>query len=334
VTDPVVSGAMVVAAAAGLAGWMLWRSRARERVRTEDALKHLHECEYRQQPCTLQSLAGALRLTGKTVAELMQRLEQRELVLSSEGGLRLTEAGRRYALRIVRIHRLWERHLAENTGWDPLHWHARAETLEHRLSSAQAESLAASLGHPRYDPHGDPIPTAGGEIPPPRGRPLTDLAPGRWAEIVHIEDEPPAIYARLLAEGLHPGMRVRVSESSPRQVRIEAEAGSCVLPPVFAANLWAIELPASQRETPSEKLSVLDVGETARVVGISSACRGTERRRLLDLGLIPGTVVHAEMRSPSGDPTAYRIRGAVIALRRAQADLVHVERPSRGRATA
>jgi len=62
------------------------------------------------------------------------------------------------------------------------------------------------------------------------------------------------------------------------------------------------------------------------LTGLSALCRGVERRRLLDLGVVPGTVVSAELRSPGGDPTAYRIRGAMIALRRAQADLVHVQR--------
>jgi len=68
------------------------------------------------------------------------------------------------------------------------------------------------------------------------------------------------------------------------------------------------------------------------VVGIAAGCRGPERRRLLDLGVIPGTVVAAEMRSPAGDPVAYRIRGALVALRREQADLIHIAREAGGEA--
>ena len=67
-------------------------------------------------------------------------------------------------------------------------------------------------------------------------------------------------------------------------------------------------------------------GESGRVLDISQECRGLERRRLLDLGVLPGTVITAEMRSPSGDPTAYRIRDAVIGLRAEQARMINIAR--------
>ena len=76
---------------------------------------------------------------------------------------------------------------------------------------------------------------------------------------------------------------------------------------------------------PVDRLSSLQLGESRSVIGISPACQGLQRRRLLDLGLVPGTEVTAVMTSPTGDPTGYRIRGAVIALRREQAELVHVQ---------
>ena len=88
------------------------------------------------------------------------------------------------------------------------------------------------------------------------------------------------------------------------------------VPPILAANLSVLPLPQDEEmEGPFARLSTLEVGGTARVVALSPVLRGPERRRMLDLGLIPGTEVTAEMRSPSGDPTGYRIRGAVIALR-------------------
>ncbi len=73
-------------------------------------------------------------------------------------------------------------------------------------------------------------------------------------------------------------------------------------------------------------LSALAPGERGEVVALAAACRGLQRRRLLDLGVVPGTLVTSELRGPSGDPTAYRIRGALIALRREQADTVYVQR--------
>jgi Fe2+ transport system protein FeoA len=77
-------------------------------------------------------------------------------------------------------------------------------------------------------------------------------------------------------------------------------------------------------EEPLETLANLNPGEEATVVRLSLDCRGLERRRLMDLGLLPGTVVAAEMRSPTGDPTAFRIRGALIALRVEQAGYIQI----------
>jgi DtxR family Mn-dependent transcriptional regulator len=310
---------------------LLWRwlraQRATEKVLLEDALKHLFDCEYQARVASLQSLSGALASSGNRTVEILARLEERELVTSVEGGYRLTSEGRRYALRVVRIHRLWERYLSDHTGLEPEAWHDEAELREHEMSPEEADELSAQMGDPLYDPHGDPIPTAGGDIVEPQGQPLSELPIGELAEIVHVEDEPAAIYAQLLAEGLAPGMRIRVMESTPRLIRFEADAEEHILAPIFAANLSVQALPQEEDMVgPYERLSVLALGESATVVGLSPQLRGPERRRMLDLGLIPGTVVGAEIRSPSGDPVGYRIRGAVIALRREQADQIRIDR--------
>ena len=308
---------------------LFWRGlrllRSNERVLIEDALKHAYDCEYRKTPCTLHSLAGALSLSGGRVATLIARLEELRLIEEAQGCYRLTAAGRSDALRVVRIHRLWERDLSDETGLAPTEWHAEADAREHSTSPQEADSLAVAMGEPRYDPHGDPIPTADGEIAPQRGKALPELGPGEVAEIVHVEDEPASVYAQLVAEGLYPGMRVRLLEKTPQRVRFEGDAEEHVLAPVLAANLTVI---AHRGEGPEEEalrcLSALAPGDAARVTGISALCRGLERRRLLDLGLVPGTVIEAELESPGGDPTAYRVRGALIALRREQADLIHI----------
>jgi DtxR family Mn-dependent transcriptional regulator len=294
----------------------------------------LYDCEYRKAPCTLQSLSGALELTGNRAAALLERLEQLELVEADADRFILTPDGRTYALRVIRIHRLWESYFSERTGLDASQWHAEAEVREHRTTPEEAEQLAARIGFPRYDPHGDPIPTPEGEIAPRRGRPVTELSVGQVAEIVHVEDEPAAVYAQLVAEGLQPGSRVRVLEITPSRMRLESDGEEHVLAPVVAANLSAFEVERAERATTSmQRLSALEPGEQARVTGFSANCLGPERRRMLDLGIVPGTEVVAEMRSPAGDPTAYRIRGALVALRRAQADLIQVEPSMAGRAT-
>lgn len=314
---------------------LFWRWRrgreATDRVRIEDALKHLWDCEYRRQPVTLASLAGALELVGPRAVELVARLERLELVARSGERLALTDDGRRDALRVVRIHRLWERYLADETGLPASDWHPEAERREHRTSPEQAEAMAAALGYPRFDPHGDPIPTRSGELPPRRGVPLPELPVGAEAVVVHVEDEPAAVYAQLVAANLAPETRVRVLEVSPERIRLAAEVEEVVLAPVVAANLTVVPLEDPVTETrAAAPLSSLAVGERARVVGISAACRGAQRRRLLDLGVVPGTLVSSELVSPGGDPTAYRIRGALIALRKDQADVILVDRLPRG----
>ena len=313
----------------------LWRwiraRKATERVLIEDALKHLFDCEYKRRMATLQSLSGALATSGARAAELLERLQERELVVWSERGYELTQEGRRYALRIVRIHRLWERFLSDHTGLAPEDWHDEAERREHETSAEEADTLSSRLGHPRYDPHGDPIPTSRGEINAPAGKPLTELPIGEIAEIVHVEDEPAEVYAQLVAEGLVPGMRIRILEDSPRRIRFEADAEEHVLAPIVAANLSVLPLPQEEEmEGPFESLASLDLEESATVVGFSARLRGPERRRMLDLGLIPGTRVDVDIRSPAGDPTGYRIRGAVIALRREQAEQIKVQRIADG----
>jgi DtxR family Mn-dependent transcriptional regulator len=79
---------------------------------------------------------------------------------------------------------------------------------------------------------------------------------------------------------------------------------------------------------PFKSLSSLKSGEAGRVISISKACRGQQRRRLMDLGVVPGSVIIAEMKSIGGDPTAYHIRGALIALRKQQADYINIEKYS------
>ena len=240
----------------------------------------------------------------------------------------MTAEGRRTALRVIRVHRLWEKYLAEYTGVQETQWHDRADRHEHFLSDSEAEALAASMGNPRFDPHGAPIPTATGEVGPARGQPLNTLEVGQPAVISHVEDEPEAVYAQLTAQGLGVGVRVRVLESSPQRIGLEADGEEQVLAPVVAGNVTVTRLQEaigeSLRKEASARLSGLGVGQRAQVVAISSRCYGLQRRRLLDLGLVPGTIVGAELQRAGGDPTAYRIRGALIALRKAQADQVFV----------
>jgi DtxR family Mn-dependent transcriptional regulator len=289
-------------------------------VLVEDVLKHLFEFALSGQPATLDSLAGALVCPPDRLALLLPQMQSRGLLEFEGGAVVLTSSGREYALHILRAHRLWERHLSDQTGYPESEWHDRAEDVEHTLTPADLNVLAQQLGNPTHDPHGDPIPAPTGEVAAVPGAPLA-CATGDHLRIVHIEDEPRAIYAQLIAEGLRPGMYLRVLERAPDRIVVWAMDREHVLAPIVANNLTVV--PVRTPPAPAERqrrLSALRLGERARVVAISKAIRGPARRRLMDLGLLPGTLVEAALSSPSGDPTAYLVRGAAIALRREQTD--------------
>ena len=310
----------------GLVARLRRMSRSSERVRLEDALKHMYSREYRGRSASAESTAGALEVSRILAARTLQRLVELGLAELDGDTPRLTDEGRDYATRILRTHRLWERYLADRTGVRPEEWHAAAEEAEHRVSSEETEALSARLGHPRYDPHGDPIPTPDGDMPPPSGDSLRTVEPGSLVEIVHLEDEPRELFERISAMGLAPHMRFRVIERDPGGVRIELRGETVTLPMVVAGNVTVRPLgPGESVQSATATLADLEPGTAARVTGIAARCQGPQRRRLLDLGVVPGTRITAELESAGGDPVAYRIRGALIALREEQASWIEVE---------
>jgi DtxR family Mn-dependent transcriptional regulator len=312
---------------AGIVPRLLRLARLDARVRIEDALKHVYTCQRTGRTCSLESLAGRLELSRADAASLLSRLAELGLLHTGGAGPALTEAGQQSALRIVRTHRMWERYLADRTGVPAGEWHDEAERMEHSLSTAEVDALESRLGDPRWDPHGDPIPTSEGQVPPVQGIGLDAAAPGRTVEIVHLEDEPREIYGGLLEQGLALGTRLDVVERTDQVVRVRAGSREWRLDPVAAGNVTIRDLPVgTQPEVGGLTLLDAHPQETVRVVGISQVCQGTQRRRLLDLGLVPNTEITPELTSAAGDPVAYRIRGALIALRRTQAAWIRVAR--------
>jgi DtxR family Mn-dependent transcriptional regulator len=331
----------LVATIIGLTGLLLWTGaglvwrwrrdqQARNRILIEDALKHLYDCETAApsgpRPPTLPSIAGRLQIPENRAAELMQTMQAQGLIQWKGEQFQLTPDGRTYALHIVRAHRLWERHLAEETGYGETSWHSQADQFEHELTPKETDELARRLGYPLLDPHGDPIPTQRGELASPRGQALTTLPPGKAGRITHLEDEPDAVYAQVVAEGFYPGLLVQMLDQSQQCVRVWAAGDEHRLAPIVAAAITVEPVAQPVMAAPSESMADLRPPDRGRIREISPRCRGSERRRLLDLGIVPGTLVTAELVSPSGDPTAYRIRDTLIALRREQASFIEIER--------
>lgn len=326
--DPWILAALLalsLASFAWLLRWVLRFHRLRERVAFEDALKYLLTAQHRGRLADIDSLAGSLRTSQRRALRLISRLEAAGLLRSFEGGFRLTAEGERAGLHVLRAHRLWERYLADEVGIPIARLHRAAERAEHHLTPEDLNALDARLGHPLHDPHGDPIPTATGIVPHSSGKPLTDWEADTPAHIVHIEDEPQIIFDQILAEGLRPGMTIRVLHQDSERLILTDGEDEFRLAPVVAANVQVDVVPVASEATASAlRLSELPDGVVAEVVAVDSEVRGFNRRRLLDLGLTPGTSIHAELRTAFGDPRAFRVRGTLIALREDQAANVWV----------
>lgn len=310
-----------------LARWRAIR-RVTTRVLQEDTIKHIQKMALSGRRSTLQSVAGALEIDRDRTYEILADLEDSGLLARNGETLNLTDEGRRMAVNIIRAHRVWEQYLAEKTGFQEAEWHAQADYYEHTLTPTEVDELAIRLGHPPLDPHGDPIPTKEGDLNAYRGEPLTDFAVNQLGRIAHVGDEPEAVAAQIRAEGLTPGMLVRVIESDVRRVRFWADEEEHLLAPVVAAKIDVIPLEegAVEQEPTGQPLNELTVGQQGKVVALSPRCRGPERRRMMDMGILPGTMIVPELVSPGGDPIAYRVRGALIALRADQAQHIRVEK--------
>jgi DtxR family Mn-dependent transcriptional regulator len=183
----------------------------------EDYCKAVYVLESRHdEAVSTNALAERLSLTTGSVSGMLRKLGESGLITHAPyRGVRLTERGRRVALEVIRHHRLLELFLAETLQmpWDRVH--KEAEVLEHFLSDELEELIAAKLGHPTTDPHGDPIPSAELELSEQTTRSLEALAPGDEGTFVRISDSDPEMLRYLSEQGIRPGGRVRVIERQP-----------------------------------------------------------------------------------------------------------------------
>jgi DtxR family transcriptional regulator, Mn-dependent transcriptional regulator len=328
---PVLLTAAGLLIGALLAAWgirgMGTRQAIRRRTQSEDALKHLFDQQYRGRRASFASLSGALHLSDRRIMQLLDRMQQQGLATARGQEFELTAEGERVARQIVRAHRLLERYFADEARLPLPQIHAAAERREHSLTVDQVDALAASLGHPRLDPHGDPIPGRDGSIAPAGDTPVTAWSVERFGRITHLEDEPPLAYAQILAEGLRVGQVVRILESTPDRIVLTDGEHEFRLAPAVAANVFLAPAP---HPSASDLITLADLGpgEDAEVVAVDPNCQGFSRRRLMDLGFTPGAHLEPALETFAGDPRAYRVRGTLVALRRDQARQVLV-RPSR-----
>ena len=183
----------------------------------EDYAKAIFSLQARSpEPVSTNALAERLGITPGSVSAMLKRLGELGMISHVPyRGVRLTDDGRRIALEVIRHHRLLESYLADALGmpWDRVH--AEAEVLEHVLSEDLEELIAAKLGNPTVDPHGDPIPSADLELEEPLTERLEGLRPGDGGRFVRVSDSDPEMLRYLAERGISPGDRFTVRERQP-----------------------------------------------------------------------------------------------------------------------
>jgi DtxR family Mn-dependent transcriptional regulator len=253
-------------------------------------------------------------------------MESQSLLETHGSQLHLTADGERWAMHVVRAHRLWERYLVDEARMPLNQIHDVAQKREHSLTEAQLNELDAALGHPTLDPHGDPIPTREGKMASVESMPVTAWQAEGPARIVHIEDEPAIAYEQILAAGLRLGQTIRMMEKTPQRVVLSDGETEYRLAPTVAANVSVTPLPESEiAKANAIPLAELTQDQRGEIVQLDDAVQGFTRRRFLDLGLTPGTTIYPELGNFFGDPRAYRVRGTLIALRKDQAAQIWVK---------
>ncbi len=319
-------GLLLLLAALFIPRWITnWRE-TRRREQTEDALKFLLGREQEGRHASSESLAGTLGLSLPATLKVLARMESQNLLEFRGHELHLTPEGERWALHIVRAHRLWERYLADEARMPLEKVHAEANRREHRLTADQLDRLDAALGYPATDPHGDPIPNRAGQFPQDEGVELTRWEDDTPGVIVHLEDEPAIAYAQILAAGLRLGQTVHILEKTPQRYTLSDGENEYRLAPAVAANVYVAPLPESRRlQLGAIPLWQLTHDQRGEIVMLDDAVQGFTRRRFLDLGLTPGTEIYPELKNFFGDPRAYRVRGTLIALRKDQAAQIWVK---------
>jgi DtxR family transcriptional regulator, Mn-dependent transcriptional regulator len=178
------------------------------------AIYSLHERS--DEPASTSAIAERLGVSAASASAMVKRLETLGLVRREPyHGVELTAAGERVALEVIRHHRLLELYLAEALGmpWDQVH--EEAEVLEHAISPELSELIARKLGNPTHDPHGDPIPTADGEIEARRTRALSELEDGEGGVFTRVSDSDPEMLRYLSSRGIEPGAQIELMGREP-----------------------------------------------------------------------------------------------------------------------
>ncbi len=189
-----------------------------ESVKVEDYLKAIYHISAGadMETAATGEIAERLQVTPGSVTTMLQRLAESGLVkYQSHRGAKLTDAGQKVALNVLRRHRLVELFLTKTLGltWDEIH--AEAENLEHAVSERLIDRIDEQLGYPDRDPHGDPIPNPDGSLRSKPGEPLSGCEANTVFTLLRVLDQTPEFLRYLTDGGLVPGSTATVIQNLP-----------------------------------------------------------------------------------------------------------------------
>ena len=195
---------------------------------TQDYLKTIYELTENGESATTNALAKRLNVSAPSVTGMIQKLASAKPALveyQKHQGATLTAEGKRAALEVIRHHRLLEAWLVQTLGysWDEVH--EEAERLEHVISEDFEKRIAAAMGHPDRDPHGEPIPTADLKMPLDDSTPLSVLRPDQTATIKRVVASDKDLLRYLEGLDLVPGAQITVIDYSPYDHNLTIRVG-------------------------------------------------------------------------------------------------------------
>jgi DtxR family Mn-dependent transcriptional regulator len=186
-------------------------------ISIQDYLKTIYELTENGGSATTNALAQKLKISAPSVTGMIQKMASAKPALveyQKHQGVALTKDGRRAALEVIRHHRLLEAWLVQTLGyaWDEVH--EEAERLEHVISEDFERRIAAAMGHPLRDPHGDLIPTTDLTMPPEKSTPLSSMRAGQKGIVLRVKSSDAELLRHLEGLGLVPGAEIEIKEYS------------------------------------------------------------------------------------------------------------------------
>jgi DtxR family transcriptional regulator, Mn-dependent transcriptional regulator len=201
-------------------------------ISIQDYLKNIYELTENGESASTTALAKKLNVSAPSVTGMIQKLASADPALveyQKHQGVTLTREGKKVALEVIRHHRLLEAWLVQTLGysWDEVH--EEAEKLEHVISEDFEGRIAAAMGHPGRDPHGELIPTADLKMPSDDSTPLSVLRPGQSAIVQSVKAADSDLLRYLSGLGLVPGTEIEVREYSPFDHNLTVKVGRKII---------------------------------------------------------------------------------------------------------